>query len=62
MKGCFCMYYQIEQVLEQYGLENVQTYKGRGVLICECGSELLALKSFGVPRKRRNFCICWENT
>ena len=49
------MYYQIEQVLEQYGVENVQTYKGRGVLICECGSELLALKEFRGSQEKAEF-------
>lgn len=49
------MYYQIEQVLEQYGLENAQTYKGRGVLICENGSELLALKEFQGSQEKAEF-------
>ncbi len=40
------MFYQIEQVLDLYGLTDARTYKGRGVLICEKNQELWALKEF----------------
>lgn len=46
------MYYQIEQVLEKYGLERASAYKGRQVLVCESDSGLWALKEFnGSPEK-----------
>lgn len=49
------MYYQIEQVLEKYGLSDAQTYKGRGVLICEKNHGLWALKEFQGSHEKAEF-------
>lgn len=46
------MYFQIETVLEKYGLEDCYVSKGRQVLLCEKNHQLYGLKEyFGTERK-----------
>lgn len=49
------MYYQIEQVLERYGMGDAQTVKGRGVLICSLGGRLAALKEFAGKEEKAGY-------
>ena len=47
------MYYQIEQVLEQYDLGQVVVSKGGRMLLCETGDGPRALRSLTADRRRR---------
>ena len=58
------MYYQVEQVLEQQEPEIEKFYKGRGILICESGEGLYALKEYFGSAQKAEFLywlgICLE--
>ncbi len=58
------MYYQVEQVLERQEPESEKFYKGRGILICESGEGLYALKEYFGSAQKAEFLywlgICLE--
>lgn len=58
------MYYQVEQVLERQEPEIEKFYKGRGILVCESGEELYALKEYFGSAQKAEFLywlgICLE--
>lgn len=49
------MYFQIETVLDQYGLKDAKISKGRGVLLCEKEQRLYALKEYDRSPKKADF-------
>lgn len=49
------MYFQIETVLEKYGLEESTLSKGRQILLCEREQELYALKEYQGTEKKAEF-------
>lgn len=49
------MYFQIESVLEKYGLEDARISKGRQVLLCEKEQKLYALKEYAGTEKKADF-------